>query len=717
MTSSTTSDVDTDLATSEQKAAERQSDGSSGAADPPGEPPVRISRLTVKNFRLLHDAKIDLDDVSTVLVGKNNTGKTTLSEIVKRFLDEKPLKLDLADFSSKSYEQFYSAWEMFVKDGDELRAEELVPEVALRLEVKYSKELSSYGALSPFIVDLEPECFEAVIIFRYSLRVGTISKLFAEVSPAEGESAVSVRRLLQVLGPRIAQYFERTILAEDPGDPANTRIVSIQDARALIHVHTLEAQRGLDDERERPNDLIGKIFQRLFESANRDSAGSFQKKAADELKVAVAEFEKSLGIKVGSMMNNIAPTLRQFGYPGLQDPGIESFTKLSVEKVLGTHTYVRYAGAQGVPLPESYSGLGSRNLILILLTLLSFYREYISIDGNPRLHLVFVEEPEAHLHPQMQEVFIAQLAAIRKLFPELDERPGAWNPQFIVSTHSPHIANRAELSAIRYFKTSRQDSAPDIVFSTIKDLSQADKLDAKFLHQYLTLTRSDLFFADKAILVEGTSERLIVPAVIKAKVEALGQQYVTIMEVGGAYAHKFFPLLDFIDLPALIITDLDSAAPTGAKGALQKCVVSKASATTNATIKEWYPKKEDQVPSELLAASERGANVRGSRRLAHQVPETGGGPCGRTFEDAFILANPSLFALSVFGAPEDVEESAKGLADDHKKSDFALRFAVEESSWSAPTYLLDGLIWLAEEQGMDSQSFIPTVVPVVTDGE
>ena len=702
MSSSGPADHEQHPADGEPKDAESQSEALGAIAELQDEPLISISSLAVTNFRLLHDARIDLDKVSTVLVGKNNTGKTTLTEIVKRFLEEKSFKLDIADFSSKSYHKFYDAWKVLSEDGDELLAQEILPEVTLRVEIKYSTELTTYGALSPFIVDLDPSCFDAVIVFRYQLRAGTIANLFAGVAPADHESPIDTGRLLQVVGPRIAKFYDRVITAEDPRDSTNTRSVSVQDARALIQVHNLEAQRGLDDEKERPNDLIGKIFQRLFESADRDSTGTFQKRAAEDLSVAVEEFERSLGSKVDLMMKDIAPTLLQFGYPGLQDPGIESFTKLSVEKILGSHTYVRYAGAEGVPLPESYSGLGSRNLILILLTLLSFYREYVSTEGGPRLHLIFIEEPEAHLHPQMQEVFIAQLATIRTLFPGLDGRPGAWAPQFVVSTHSPHVANRADLSAIRYFKANRKKSSPSIVASSVKDLSQASGMDAKFLHQYLTLTRSDLFFADKAILVEGTTERLIVPAVIKGKVNELGQQYVTIMEVGGAYAHKFFPLLDFIDLPALIITDIDSAASTGLDGRLRKSVVSKASATTNATIKSWFPDKEDQVPSKLLAAAADGANVRGTRRLAHQIPENEDGPCGRTFEDAFILANSSRFGLDLNAARDVVEESAKKLADDQKKSDFALRFAIEESSWSAPKYLLEGLRWLAVQNGIDN---------------
>ncbi|HEY5222217.1 MAG TPA: AAA family ATPase [Microbacteriaceae bacterium] len=158
----------------------------------------------------------------------------------------------------------------------------------------------------------------------------------------------------------------------------------------------------------------------------------------------------------------------------------------------------------GVSLPESYSGLGSRNLILILLTLLSCYREYTARGNTPGVHLVFVEEPEAHLHPQMQEVFIDQLSSLAKLFPGIDKTSQDWSAQFLVSTHSSHVANKAPFSAIRYFRLARAVTGKQGHHSDVLDLSRAENLDEKFLHQYLTLTRSDLFFADKAILVEGT---------------------------------------------------------------------------------------------------------------------------------------------------------------------------------------------------------------------
>src|SRR3546814_4103670 len=96
----------------------------------------------------------------------------------------------------------------------------------------------------------------------------------------------------------------------------------------------------------------------------------------------------------------------------------------------------------------------------------------------------------------------------------------------------------------------------------------------EFLHQYLTLTRCDLFFADKAVLIEGTSERLLLPAMIRTTDAAavgepqLGSQYLTVMEVGGAYAHRFFTLPASFNCIPWSIPDTAPVRPTGKAHAL-----------------------------------------------------------------------------------------------------------------------------------------------------
>ncbi|HDR1444978.1 TPA: AAA family ATPase, partial [Pasteurella multocida] len=83
-----------------------------------------------------------------------------------------------------------------------------------------------------------------------------------------------------------------------------------------------------------------------------------------------------------------------------------------------------------INLPESYNGLGTRNLLVMLFQLAKFYKEFSIPQNSTQIHLIFIEEPEAHLHPQMQEIFIKQISeAIKKLA----ENQVDWSPQCIIS--------------------------------------------------------------------------------------------------------------------------------------------------------------------------------------------------------------------------------------------------------------------------------------------
>ena len=655
---------------------------------------LRISKVSVRNFRLLRKVDIALSESATVLVGRNNTGKTSLAEVVARFFQPAALKLALADFSSETYGQFRRACELYL-GHDEDAAREALPAITMTLTIAYDQDLPEYGPLSALIVDLDPDCYEAKVQFTYALEGGMLTDLFEGISLSpETEATPSTKAVLDIVGDRIPELFRRTITAVDPNDPLNTREVTLDAVRKLITVDFLQAQRGLDDEKERPKDLIGRIFQSLFTAASNADDDSAQRKTADDLAKAIEGIEFDLGAQVRLMVDGVIPALERFGYPGLNAQELETKTKLDIERLLSNYTSVHYRGVAGVSLPESYSGLGSRNLILILLTLLSYYREYAARGNVPGVHLVFVEEPEAHLHPQMQEVFIEQLASLAELFPKIDGSSLNWSSQFLVSTHSSHVANRASFSAIRYFRLACADADEEGSHADVLDLSSAENIDDKFLHQYLTLTRSDLFFADKAILVEGTSERLIIPKAIEKSAAKLSSQYVTLLEVGGAYAHKFFPLLDFLGLPSLIITDIDTVGVQVEGKRPSATVVSSGGRTSNATIASWFSNPK-VAPSELLQGANTDVVIRGNRYLAYQVPEALNQACGRSFEDAFILANPALFDdFALTGDAATDEAAAMTEAKTHKKSDFALHFAIHETEWATPRYIQRGLDWL-----------------------
>ena len=671
---------------------------------------MHIHKVIVRNFRLLADAELVLEDRTTLIVGRNNSGKTSLSEAIRRFLVDQNPRFQIEDFSLASYGGFCDALEArnAGQQDDAVRA--LIPSIELRLLFRYDPEQPGLGALSDFVIDLDPDCNEALVVARYEPRDGAIEPLFAD-QPTGALTDQDRVAFFQALRDRIPSLFAAGIWAEDPNDPTNRKQMPVSALRSLLKTGFVNAQRGLDDDTSRDTDVLAKILEGLFTAAKAPTADREEQLIAQALRDAVGDIQKTIEGGFREELRKLMPTLQTFGYPGLDGSELETETTLDVERLLSRHTKVRYAGHHGILFPESYTGLGIRNLIFILLQIVSFYRTFRAEPAAPAVHLVFIEEPEAHLHPQMQEVFIRQVSKIARQLSAQEGAPLPWPVQFVVSTHSSHVANAAGFEAIRYFLPV---SVGGVRHTRIKDLRQGlrdtPQDHRRFLHQYLTLTRCDLFFADKAVLIEGTSERLLLPVIIEKLEQAepdapkLSSQYMTTMEVGGAYAHIFFGLLDFLELRTLIITDLDSVAANGTA-----CPLHLGTATSNACINAWFG-DDDRSPTALLAKDDR-AKVERLRRIAFQRPEAEGGPCGRTFEDAFMLANPTMFAIE--GAtPDDRAQRAWEHLSKIKKSQFALRYAIDETGWAAPGYILDGLRWLARGGLPDAEAEIGRVAGV-----
>src|SRR5439155_7791509 len=131
-------------------------------------------------------------------------------------------------------------------------------------------------------------------------------------------------------------------------------------------------------------------------------------------------------------------------------------------------------------------------------------------------------------------------------------------------------------------------------------------------------------------LIEGTAERLLLPKMIARCAARLQYQYVSVIEVGDAYAVRFRSLLEFLNVKTLIITDIDSVDPSQKR--LGCHPATPGACTSNSTLKHWLPGKE--VITELLSTPNED-KVSKNVRVAYQVPEHPGGSFGRSFEDAF----------------------------------------------------------------------------------
>lgn len=192
-------------------------------------------------------------------------------------------------------------------------------------------------------------------------------------------------------------------------------------------------------------------------------------------------------------------------------------------------------------LSESNSqGLGSHNLLYIAAELLLLKK-----SDYPGLKLGLVEEIEAHLHPQTQ---IKLIEAIQSIGDDKDI-------QFIMTTHSPNLASKIELSNLIVVKDGN-------AYPMGYEYTKLEKGDYYFLERFLDSTKANLFFANGVILVEGDAENILLPIISKLINKNLSDYGVSIVNVGSVAFLRYSKIFlrneePHFSIPISLITDVD----------------------------------------------------------------------------------------------------------------------------------------------------------------
>lgn len=474
----------------------------------------------------------------------------------------------------------------------------------------------------------------------------------------------------------------------------------------IIKIDAINAQRGFEDADASKNQKLASQFYDYLRTSLNPEHNPEPKDSDIKAILAVSKSEQLFDSTLQTSFAGPINELKDLGYPGVYSPSLQVRTKVQRKDVLSHAAAIQYSLSEDATcssdhyLPEAYNGLGYQNLISMVFRLMRFRdawmkpnKEAFSAQDNVTspepIHLVLVEEPEAHLHAQVQQVFIRKAYDVLRKHENLGKSQ-RFSTQLIVSTHSSHIAHECEFADIRYFQRIPSTDPNDVPHARVVNLTtvfsdntpkkkakaqtdpseQADVEAAKeadieaakreatqaFVARYLKTTHCDLFFADAAIFIEGAGERILLPHFLKTfRDGALSSCYISLLEIGGSHAFRLKELIEHLGLTTLIITDLDSVKLNASTNRWAACPIGVDSSlkTANSTLKTWVPRKD--AITELLAASENDKLIElcgtGSAiRVAYQIPISlvingnAGESCPRTFEDAFILSNFKLFS-------------------------------------------------------------------------
>ena len=591
---------------------------------------MKIDSVQIRNFRKLKDCHIDFGDKETIFVGANNSGKTSATSAIVWFLKNTE-KFTLKEFTAINWSLINELGDRWLEKDpidevwlDPHKWDSIVPSMDVWISVTDGEQyrvnhlipsLSTWDGKTVGVrCQYEPK--DAVTL--YSAYKQANAKACALMETEEWGKASSPelfpKNLCDFLGKdsNLKEYFDVKYYIIDsilePQEDDKTQKTPDNDLgnnpfEELIRVDTIFASRDFSDPQGQSDneiDTLSKQFQKYYANSNpEDEELTIE---GLELLSGISNANKTYDKKLTKAFAVPVEELKNINYPGFQNPNIKIKSKIQIEDAIKHESAVQFAiqGKDEFVLPEKYNGLGYRNLISIYLRLMDFREQWLkplnSGETIQPIHLVFVEEPEAHLHAQAQQVFV------RKAFEALCNNQliskNKWlHTQLVLTTHSNHIVNELDLNCMRYFRRIIGNDLT-IPISKVVNLSNtfgSEDETKRFVTRYIRLTHCDIFFADAIILVEGPAEKILVPKFIH-KI-GLDSFYISIIEINGRHAHSFRNLIEKIGIPTLIVTDIDATESViGENGKeYEKSVITqqgKGYKSGNPSIKSWIIEKD-----------------------------------------------------------------------------------------------------------------------------
>ena len=447
-----------------------------------------LQELHIKNFRAIKDAKIQFNKGLNILIGPNNAGKTTIIDALR-------ICLSKGEYNSKSVklEDFYKVTK---------KSKENYPPVKFDLIFCIEEEFEK--ALFIELYNPIKDTLDINFTFNYNLKQQRVNY---EIKGGEKK--------------------DNPISSESLGFIRNIYLSALRDANRFLTpgrnniLSSFFSELVSDDAKEEMMDEINKAI-------NKSEISDFINKSNQDY---IQNHFNMMKFEDDDINLSMSPI----------DQDFDSFTKnWKIQLPFGNSDYL-----------ELYqNGLGYNNLIYISVLLSHLNSLKKGNDENAYISLC-IEEPEAHLHPQLQNSFFGYLNKINSLT----------NIQLFISSHSPTLTSKADLESLILV----QNTGNNVISHNLAD-SFPEVDDQNFLKKFLDVTKSQLLFSKKVIFVEGITEALLVPVFARICDFDLDKYGIEIVNVQGLSFKRFAPLFDDkndLIIKGAILTDDDRSSICG----------------------------------------------------------------------------------------------------------------------------------------------------------